>query len=179
MPADAPKWLRESVADITKVDLGCHYASVLAALIRLEKAGGYEVGHNVKLPGGEKGKGKNQRPRVISDWIKGGRGAKTKKPPVVSDVRFHVDQWDAWWDGMQPGWRLKDDDGKWRVDLAYEDGWDWGAVDCTGVNGLLSAVAGLYFWGVAVKMGLEKDKARWEQAVHDVVWVIEGLEKEL
>ncbi|KAJ7457079.1 hypothetical protein FB451DRAFT_1407111 [Mycena latifolia] len=34
VPADAPAWLRDSIADLTKVDLGCNFASVLAALIR-------------------------------------------------------------------------------------------------------------------------------------------------
>jgi hypothetical protein len=173
VPAEAPAWLRDSVADITKVDLGCHFAAVLAALIRLEKAVGYEVGENKKLPGGKK----LLRPQIISDWIKGGRGQKTKKAPVIGDVDLHVAEWDAWWDGIQPDWRARNTHGRWRADGTYEDNWDWGALDCSGVNGLLSAVAALYFWGVAVRMGPEEKKTRWEQSVLDVVWVLEGLER--
>jgi hypothetical protein len=171
VPADAPAWLRDSVADISKVDLGCHFAAVLAALIRLEKAAGYEAAQNKKLPGGK------TRPQVIFDWIKGGRGQKTKKAPAIGDVDSHVVQWDAWWDSMQPNWRVRNAHGRWRTDAGYEDDWDWGVLDCTGVNGLLSAVGALYFWGVAVRLGPEDKRTRWEQSVLDVVWVLEGLEQ--
>ncbi|KAJ6447702.1 hypothetical protein C8R45DRAFT_948411 [Mycena sanguinolenta] len=150
VPATAPKWLWEAVSDITRVDLGCHYTAVVTALERLQ---------------------------VIADWIKVGRGTKSRKAPVVANIVLHVDQWDTWWSKIQPGWRERDANGRWHVDAAYNMTRDWGKVECYGVNWLLSAVGTLYFWGVATRFGPEEQRVRWEQAVNDVVWVLEGLEK--
>ncbi|KAJ6491114.1 hypothetical protein C8R45DRAFT_1138184 [Mycena sanguinolenta] len=175
MPADAPTWIVQSVTDLTQSDLGCHFAAVLVALVRLETAAGYEAGHVKRLPGGKA----LTRPKVIGEWIKGRRGTKSKTPPSISDVAAHVAEWDEWWDKIQPEWRLKDVSGKWRIDVAYEDGWDWGSLGAMGVNGLVSAVAALYFWGVAVRMGTQAQISRWEDSVHDVAWVLEGVERTL
>jgi hypothetical protein len=54
-----------------------------------------------------------------------------------------------------------------------EGGWDdrllhWGQ------NGILSMIAGLYFWGCAVRDQPEV-LGRWEFAVNDVAWILEGL----
>jgi hypothetical protein len=174
VPPGAPDWLRESVKDLSKIDLGCHYASLLAALIRLEGAAGYapQADGPARLPSSKAA----QRPTAISDWIKGGRGTKTKKSPVVSDVAKYTRSWDVWWDSLQPEWRKRDDEGRWCFDVGYSDDWDWGVLRCHGTNGLVSAVAGLYFWGIAQVSGTEDQRTRWENAVQDVVWVLEGLE---
>lgn len=174
VPPDAPDWLRDSVKDLSKIDLGCHYASVLAALIRLEAAAKYAPQTNgpQRLASSKVA----PRPTEISEWIKGGRGKKSKKSPVVSDVAKYTRSWDLWWDSLQLEWRKRDNNGRWRFDVGYGDDSDWGVLDCYGTNGLVSTVAGLYFWGVAQLLGTEEQRARWENAVHDVVWVLEGLE---
>jgi hypothetical protein len=43
-----------------------------------------------------------------------------------------------------------------------------------GVNGILSLVASLYFWGCAVYEQVEL-RTQWEQAISDVVWMLEGM----
>jgi hypothetical protein len=176
-PADAPKWLKDSIKDLTKLDLGCHYTSLLAALIRLEGLARYEPQKSgpQRLPSPKA----TPRPAAISDWVRGGRGTKTKNSPTVKDVAKYAREWDHWWDSLQPEWRMRKlgEAPGWRVDVAYRDDWEWGALDCYGVNGLLSAVAGLYFWGVAVASGPEEQLARWDDTVQDVVWVLEGLQR--
>ncbi|KAJ7707284.1 hypothetical protein B0H16DRAFT_1746505 [Mycena metata] len=173
VPENAPDWLRTSVADLTKVDLGCHYASVVAALIRVEAASRYDDDGS-RLPAATKGA--QVRPKVISAWVRGGRGTKSKTQPTVDSISKFVAEWNGWWDSMQPAWRERNRQGRWRVDPPYRKEWDWGVLDTYGVNGILSAVAGIYFWGVAVLSGSEDDIARWDTAVQDVVWVLEGLE---
>ncbi|KAJ6458985.1 hypothetical protein C8R45DRAFT_843646 [Mycena sanguinolenta] len=173
VPADAQPWLRDSVVDLTKVNLGCLFASGLASLVRLEIVAKYEAVGIKRLPGGK------GRPDIIAEWIKGGRGTKMKKAVAVEDVLRFADEWDAWWAGLQPGWRVKDNSGKWHIEEAYEENREWGSLAATGVNGLVSAVAALYFWGVAVRMGTEDQKRRWEASVHDVAWVIEGVERSI
>ncbi|KAJ7024607.1 hypothetical protein C8F04DRAFT_1239575 [Mycena alexandri] len=171
VPANAPSWLQESIKDLSKVDLGCHFGSVLVALIQLEGAAGFEVdeAERQQMPVGKRA----GRPAVISAWIKGSRGTKTKTPPIVEDIDKFVKEWDFWWDAVQPQWRQRDNNGRWHVDEFYRQ--EWGALDCSGANGCLSAVAGLYFWGVAAKAGSEAQMARWDHAVQDVVWVPQGL----
>ncbi|KAJ7040189.1 hypothetical protein C8F04DRAFT_1178284 [Mycena alexandri] len=173
VPEKAPDWLHTSVADLTKVDLGCHYASVVAALIRVEAASRYDDDGS-QLPAGTKGA--QARPKVISAWVRGGRGTKSKTQPTVESISKFVTEWNGWWDSMQPAWRERNGQGRWRVDPPYRKEWDWGVLDTYGVNGILSAVAGIYFWGVTVRSGSEDDIARWDTAVQDVVWVLEGLE---
>ncbi|KAK7015929.1 hypothetical protein R3P38DRAFT_2452251, partial [Favolaschia claudopus] len=77
--------------------------------------------------------------------------------------------WQAWWDSMQPSWRTKEENGRWSVVRGYGQGaYHWG------VNGVLSIVASLFCWGVAVK-GNADLRATWELAVNDVVWMLEGM----
>jgi hypothetical protein len=42
------------------------------------------------------------------------------------------------------------------------------------VNGILSLVASLYFWGCAVYEKVEL-RTQWEQVIGDVVWMLEGM----
>ncbi|KAJ7139007.1 hypothetical protein C8R44DRAFT_867181 [Mycena epipterygia] len=46
LPDDAPEWLRTIVSDLTKRDLGCHYAAVITALICLKVAVRFDVPDN-------------------------------------------------------------------------------------------------------------------------------------
>ncbi|KAJ7041691.1 hypothetical protein C8F04DRAFT_946802 [Mycena alexandri] len=175
VPEKAPAWLKSSVQDLTRVDLGCHYASVVAALIRLETAAKYGHNDDSRLPAAQRGN--TARPKVLAAWIRGGRGTKSKLQPVVASLATFVPEWDGWWDSMQPEWRERNRQGRWRIDLPYQKEWDWGVMQAYGINGILSVVAGIYFWGVAVLAQHDEDQtARWDNAVQDVVWVLEGLE---
>ncbi|KAJ7701961.1 hypothetical protein B0H17DRAFT_908374, partial [Mycena rosella] len=157
--ANAPPWLRDSLQSLMKVDLGCHYVSVLAALVRLEEAAGFEVAdrERKRLP-------TTKRPKQIADWIRGGQGTKSKKTPEVKSASKYAQSWNEWWDPIQPSWRTRDLEGHWAVGGDY--GKDWTELDCSGANGCLSVVAGLYFWGVAAK-GSSEDERVWDNAVQD------------
>jgi hypothetical protein len=78
-----------------------------------------------------------------------------------------------WWGSLQPEWREKDADGSWSVARGYGGGGrEWGPLYQWGVNGVLSVVASLYFWGCSVP---ETGRAEWEAAVNDVAWMFEGM----
>ncbi|KAJ7018944.1 hypothetical protein C8F04DRAFT_907006, partial [Mycena alexandri] len=143
VPAKAPDWLHTSVADLTKVDLGCHYVSILAAFIWLEGAARYEDDGSCLPASG--------RPKVISNWVRGGRGTKSKTQPAVESISTFVAEWDGWWDVTQPEWRERNRQGRWCKDPPYRKEWEWGILNTYGTNGILSAVADIYFWGVAVR----------------------------
>ncbi|KAJ7169146.1 hypothetical protein C8R43DRAFT_1121035 [Mycena crocata] len=167
MPANAPTWLVESIAHLSQKDLGCHFTSVLTALVRLEEAAGLEIQESkrTRLPSDKK-----VRPAEIQTWIRGGRGSKTKIHPKVTIAKYPA-KFITWWDSLQPKWRKRDAKGRLITGGAY--GTDWGVLDCSGANGCLSAVAGLYFWGI-VQMDNEQQQL-WDDTVQDVAWVLEGV----
>ncbi|KAJ7715981.1 hypothetical protein B0H16DRAFT_1339399 [Mycena metata] len=175
LPQNAPTWLVSAVEDLTRMDLGCHYSLVVAALIPLESAAKYGKDDDGRLPAAQKGP--TARPKVLAAWIRAGRGTKSKSQPTVDSLDTFVKEWNGWWDSMQPEWRERNRQGRWRIDPPYRKEWDWGVLETYGVNGILSVVAGIDFWGVAVLSEDDEDQtARWDNAVQDVVWVLEGLE---
>ncbi|KAJ7801666.1 hypothetical protein B0H14DRAFT_3782628 [Mycena olivaceomarginata] len=163
-PPEAASWFADAHAAMTKVDLGCHYHALVAAWTRIEQASRFEHGPTNLSPKG--------RPKQVTAWI-----SRLRKgtEPVVDDPATYAIQWQAWWDLLQPAWRTKDVDGQWSVVGGYRDGGrEWGPLYQWGINGVLSIVASLYFWGRAVH-GNPEFCGRWEAAVGDVVWVFEGM----
>jgi hypothetical protein len=175
-PKNTPQWLCDAVGNLALEDLGNNYKSLLEALIRVEAAHGFPDdtmgGVSAKL-----------RPGVVAMWIRGARGQKTKKPPVIKprDMLAYSDSWQAWWDTLQPSWRTKDAGGKWRITQEYGD--DWTPLEFLGANGVLSVVASLYFWATNMRMlssvhgeaWFVEEENKWDKAVQDVVWMLEGL----
>ncbi|KAJ7761557.1 hypothetical protein DFH07DRAFT_740197 [Mycena maculata] len=149
-------------------DLGCHFDSLKAALVRLESKYGWESENRGKLP--IKG-----RPAQIHSWIKGGRGSKTKAPPCINDVDEYSKEWATWWDSMQPEWHTRGADGYWEVGGERGGTEEWGALEAPGPNGCLSVVGSLYFWGRVSSQSAAVREA-WERGVQDVVWMLEGID---
>ncbi|KAJ7601289.1 hypothetical protein DFH06DRAFT_1026821, partial [Mycena polygramma] len=167
LPDDTPQWLSNALLYIRGADLGCHYASLLRALVRLEESAGFENDDHTPLPASK------HRPTQVQKWIQGKRGEKMKTLPEVKNVVTYSKQWYKWWDDLQPSWRQRDANGKWITGGEY--GSDWGKLDCAGINGSLSIVAALYFWGAA-PTHTEETRAVWNEAVEDVTWILEGVD---
>ena len=148
---------------ITKVDLGCHFDALIAVWTRLEYASRFEHSPNKLSTKG--------RPAQVGVWVAAGRGKRV--PPVVTDVAAYAAQWGLWWDVLQPKWRKQDGKGAWIAGGEYGGtGQDWGPLYVWGVNGTLTLLASLYFWGCAVT---DPDLLVWEAAVCDVTWMLEGM----
>ncbi|KAJ7018846.1 hypothetical protein C8F04DRAFT_976565, partial [Mycena alexandri] len=166
LPVDTPPWLRTVLSHLMARDLGCHYKSLLTALVRLEESAGFEQ-NGKALPTSK------WRPLKVQKWIRGARGSRTKTLPEVHDVAAYAKAWNAWWDALQPPWRKRGEDGLWIVGGKY--GAEFGALDASGINGCISIVASLCFWGAA-KTHDRESRAVWETAVNDVVWMLEGVD---
>ncbi|KAJ6477904.1 hypothetical protein C8R47DRAFT_1219805 [Mycena vitilis] len=167
-PADAPEWLTSCVKWLMKEELGVHYRALVAALIALETKYGFDPANDGKL-------GSEKRPSQVYSWIRGGRGTKVKFPPSIGNVGHYADEWQAWWDTLQPAWREKDDAGHWKQDSAATGDDVWDPLEAPGKNGCLSVVASLYFWGISNKNVAPELEERWERAVLDVTWMLEEL----
>ncbi|KAJ7869810.1 hypothetical protein B0H13DRAFT_1635086 [Mycena leptocephala] len=168
LPANAPRWLVDNIAWLSTHDLGCHYTSLLAALVKLETTFGFKEDTYSTLPS-------EHRPLQVHDWIRSGR-TRAKKIPKVLDVEKYADEWQRWWDSLQPEWRRRGPDKKWRAggDATYGGNEEWGVLDRPGPNGCLSVMGSLYFWGVCEDQSTGV-KECWLDAVQDVVWMLEGL----
>ncbi|KAJ3505719.1 hypothetical protein NLJ89_g7270 [Agrocybe chaxingu] len=65
------------------------------------------------------------------------------------DVKTYEVQFVEWWTSLQPDWRLSDED---KLEKECE-GDDWECLRLPGLNGIVSVVAALFFWALALKKG--------------------------
>lgn len=159
IPSTCPPWVRNALDLLASQDLGAQWQALVAAWLRFETAAGLTV------PGGRlPSKG---RPPLIAGWIK---NARTPGYPVnLGDVNAFKRTFNAWWNSLQPKWRTEGRDGALK-----RDGGDWRSMcEYSGVNGLLSVVACLFFWGSATLT--PSQSCSWDTAVDDVLYVLEQL----
>jgi hypothetical protein len=119
--------------------LGIHFHALVNAWTRIEAASRFEHAPTNLLH--------RLRPAQVGRWITGQRGRRPADT-AISDPIQYAKEWETWWATLQPHWRVQGSDGKWVVGGAY--GTDWGVLFQWGVNGVLSILAALYFWGCAV-----------------------------
>lgn len=139
------------------------------------------------------------RPAAVADWIQRARNPGYR--PIIKDSRAFGDKHVTWWASLQPQWRvlhnddlerndkINDDDGEPVEDGEFVEAADLisngAGLNCDGdgdfeelrkpgVNGLLSVLASLYFWGMAVKDSGKKSK-KWVQSVEDCTYVLRSL----
>ncbi|KAJ7650268.1 hypothetical protein FB45DRAFT_732160 [Roridomyces roridus] len=170
-PPGADTWLRDSLERLSKVKLGGKFEFLLQAFVSLEAAYGFNRPPVTDANGRKKKESSlppDDRPPQVAQWIKVAR----KTTPVIKDVALFQSQWRAWWDGLQPEWRGNSANG--------ESGWsdktkaDWGVLVVPGINGLLSVVSTLYWWGCAEKAAGELSED-WGMAVEEVECACYGL----
>ncbi|KAJ7751021.1 hypothetical protein B0H14DRAFT_3896881 [Mycena olivaceomarginata] len=161
-PPNAADWFVTAHKRLTGVKLGSHYDAVVAAWVRIEKASRFEEGDD-RLPA-------TNRPGPVSTWMRS-----KKATPKIPNIEAFVVAWQGWWDSLQPSWRTKQGDGKWKLGGQYGGkGADWGSLYTWGPHGVVSIVASLYMWGRMT----QEDKSlypAWEAAVCDVGWILEGM----
>jgi len=108
----------------------------------------------------------DNRPPQIEWWISRAR----KRDPVISDIsKFSVSWW-SWWIGLQPSWRNIEPSVGTLGDSHRVVTGDWSCLDKPGLNGFLSVVTSLHWWGKAVS-GTD-GVVEWLRAVKDVHWVM-------
>ncbi|KAJ7105137.1 hypothetical protein C8R43DRAFT_1140927 [Mycena crocata] len=166
-PDKAAQWFVDAHAEITRVALGPHFDAVILAWTRMEAASKYKASTTL-LP--TKG-----RPKQVSNWINRGQRGKRNCDTSVTNPTEYENEWQTWWNSLQPSWRKLDADGNWAMNAYGENGREWGPLYQWGVNGTLTIVASLYFWGCAVHATATAHRAQWEAAVIDVGWMLEGM----
>lgn len=90
--------------------------------------------------------------------------------PPIENVAEYEEQWWAWWDAMQPEWRMAGPNGR----LMRDGDGEWpAAMRRPGQNGMLIVLLSLRWWRAA--LGEDGDTGSWDAAVHDVAWVLSRL----
>jgi len=157
--SNAPKWFISALRKLQSTTIDERFNTLIHTWATFEVKEGYaEVS---KLDS-------KHRPSVIGDWIQRGRNEKWV-PPGFDSAKFE-NQFKQWWFHLQPVWRRATDQ-----DVA------WGSIEGDlvhlkkpGTNGLLSVVAGLFFWGINVKNG-SPEWDRYVAYVNDIQAVLSGL----
>ncbi|KAK0438394.1 hypothetical protein EV421DRAFT_1906638 [Armillaria borealis] len=116
------------------------------------------------------------QPKWLSHWVHCGRKAVPHK--VMPDLTSIGEEWWMFWKGLQPVWhdidRVKGPlSASHRGDIVGEK--EWGELSKRGVNGVITAVAGLAFWGVVALGGTRRQKDMWDNAVEETKWVLQAM----
>ncbi|KAG6917363.1 hypothetical protein DXG01_002828 [Tephrocybe rancida] len=163
------KGLIEGLGTVTKGDLGSSYSALVTLLIEIEAGYGFKYTR-------KNGINCNNRPKEVSSWIQNGRGRDNGRRVIVDDIDKFAKEWWVWWMSLQPDWRFLDAHGRpLRMAPIFDE--DWECLQKPGANGMLSVVASLHGWGLAItqKPVDEERKAEWSDAVEDCLWVMERL----
>ena len=108
------------------------------------------------------------RPECIADWVQRARSPTWR--PVIANVAAFGKVFHAWWVSLQPKWRVS---GKGAILTEDVEG-DWEELRRPGLNGLLSALAGLFYWGRIAQRNAKQRKA-WAVDVEDFTLVLRHL----
>lgn len=155
----AEDWVPNALTLFRSTPLGLEWDALVRDWLQFEESKGFEG--SCKL-------GSRHRPPIVADWIK--RARKPDFPYEIKNLDKFVNEFNAWWRVLQPAWRLDD-----VSDLLRRDGEDWDRLRCSGVNGLVSVLAALFFWGNHAQRGAVVLNSRWLEALEDVSYAISKL----
>lgn len=159
---EARKWFPQAF-QLVDVDLGPHYAEFLGYWFQFERL------HSWNKSGGRLAS--FGRPTLISTWIKEGRYPPRCTEPLVGvdGLEQYSRELVAWWRSMRP-----------KTAFNREVvGSDWVALDKYGINGWLSIVVGMKWWGkclhFAIGDGLKAPTEEWISMLKDLNQIIKDL----
>ena len=109
-----------------------------------------------------------KRPDVVTEWIQRARSPTWQ--PVITNVSTFEKSFHAWWLSLQPKWRLSKNG---EILTRKMDG-DLDGLRKPGLNGLLSVLAALFYWG-RIAQNNKKQRKGWVAHVEDCILVLRGL----
>lgn len=163
---EAKKWFPHAF-QLVDVDLGPRYAEFLEDWIQFERLHDWNKS-GARLAG-------SGRPTLISTWIKEGR-----YPPRCTEPFIGVDGLDQYVGELREWWRLIRPKSAFnREDVTRE----WVALDKYGINGWLSIIVGMKWWGECLRLlagnGLRASTEEWLSMLKDLTVTIQNLHTHL
>jgi len=157
--ASKPSWFTSAMGMMENKDLGSSWNQLLKAWAAFEAKSDFKESKKKLLTA--------NRPNAVKAWIQRARSPAWNPP--ISDAAAYGSEFKKWWSALQPGWR-KSRSGEILFSKVVGD---WEVLHRPGLNGILSVVAGLFFWGVALQ---EADcREEWNSAVSDCTVVLTAL----
>ena len=139
--------------------LGQRWMELVAAWVDFEVKEGYKEWKKLSPRG---------RPSVVQEWIQRARSPTWR--PVIADLAKYEQAFDLWWKALQPAWRISS-----AEEPAVGQGvGGWEELRKPGLNGLLSLLAALFFWGLHVRDS-NVDRIHWSVAVDDCLVAIREI----
>jgi hypothetical protein len=154
----APPWFLSGRILFSGQGLGKEWDELISMWETFEAKEGYkEVGRPTA----------SGRPEVVSQWISRARSVTWR--PNILDVKGYEAKYNEWWKRLQPEWRVVNG----RVDVGLTQG-NWESLRLPGLNGFLSIISALFYWGLAVQ-GKSIHHNAWLSALQDCHLVISLL----
>ncbi|KAF8989942.1 hypothetical protein BDZ89DRAFT_914450, partial [Hymenopellis radicata] len=156
-----PAYIVDGYAYLNSYDLGRGWTSLLRSWLHLEEAMEYANGKAIPTL--------KKRPVAVSDWLQ--RARSPSWSPDSYDAYTASREFWSWWAALQPKWRaVTVDQTPFReVHRPNAAGQSWGSLQTSGINGSLSILASLAWWGKACD-GNVLASGEWDFAVADVQW---------
>lgn len=156
-----PLWVTNALTLFNSANLGAEWQALISAWLEFEKVSDYEEIQRLRC---------RRRPHAVGEWIQNARTV-TYRPKIKNISKFAT-EFAAWWKNIQPTWRMENVNSQ----TPQEEG-NWDEIRRPGLNGLLSVIAGLFFWGNAIQTPPRAAAARatWLKALNDVAYVVERL----
>lgn len=158
-----PGWFSSALGMLQspEIPLGECWAVLVEVWVEFEKKEGFK--EQGLLPAKE-------RPECVSEWIR--RGRPPAWMPAITAVSKLETAFHTWWVSLQPKWRVSSKGAIITTDL--ESGDDWDHLQKPGLNGLLSVLVGLFYWGRTLKRSAKQHEA-WATCVDDCIFVLRHL----
>jgi hypothetical protein len=140
--------------------LGEHWAILVELWVEFKKKEGFKEQGFLPAKG---------RPDCVSEWIQRSRPPAWMPAitPSKMETAFHT-----WWVSLQPKGRVPGKGAIIATDLESGDGWDH--LRKPGLNGLVSALVGLFYWGRTLKRSVKQREA-WAACVENWILVLRRL----
>ena len=141
-----------------EIPLGERWAVLVELWVEFEKKEGFK--EQGLLPA-------KKQPECVSEWIRCGRPP-TWMPAITAVSKLET-AFCTWWVFLQPKWRVSGKRAIITTDL--ESGNDWDHLWKPGLNGLLSMLVGLFYWGRTPKRSAKQHEA-WATCVEDCIFIL-------
>jgi len=157
--ASKPSWFTSAMGMMENKDLGSSWNQLLKAWAAFEAKSDFKES--------KKKLSMANRPNAVKAWIQ--QAWSPAWNPLISDTAAYGLEFKKWWSALQPGWRKSCS----REILFSKVVGDWEVLHRLGLNGILSVVAGLFFWRVALQ---EVDyHEEWNSAVSNCTLMLTAL----
>lgn len=160
-PDGCEPWALNGLALITGHELGSQWRCLIKAWLWFEALSNFNKDSKAALLA-------TGRPASIGQWIK--CYCASNYHPEISNPTSFASKFSTWWHCLQPQWRIQEGSST----LLQDINGNWSALRCPSINGILSAIAALFFWGYAI-INTPNTKAEWDNMVLDMVYALEEL----